>query len=256
MYKGISLHIGVSRLSTDVYRSAAALFSPENDAKAMAELAKHEGYSKIRLFTDEEATLLNFKNCFSECAESLTSGDTFLLTFSGHGGQRADSNGDESDALDETWCFYDGYFLDDDIGAMWKQFKEGVRIIVVSASCHSRSALKPYPVSLPFWKTKANTHTTPVIYSYPDDPEILASILHLSACDDRQQARDGEQFSIFTELLLKTWDEGRFTGTYEQLIRSINSEAGYLQTGGLALLGKTNPDFINTTPFKLLTNKT
>jgi hypothetical protein len=162
------------------------------------------------------------------------------------------------DCKDETWCFYDTHLLDDEIGALWKEFKAGVRIIVVSASCHSRSSLKPYAVALPFWKESepGNNNLKTVLYAYPEDHQIQASILHISACDDRQQARDGEQFSRFTELLLKTWDNGRFDGTYEELVRRINRQAGYLQTSGVAIMGRKDPDLLNAIPFKLLTKKT
>lgn len=232
--------------------------SPEHDATAMAELARQEGYSQVQLFTNEQATRANFMQYFLNCTKALNAGDTFLLTFSGHGGQRDDTDGDETDGKDETWCFYDTHVLDDEIGALWKEFKEGVRIIVVSASCHSRSALKPFTVSLPFWQTPAaaKSKNKPVIYTYPEDRQIRAGILHISACDDGQQARDGEYFSRFTELLLKAWDNGRFNGTYEDLVRQINREAGYLQTSGIAVMGLNAADLLNTTPFKLLTNKT
>lgn len=257
MNKGISLHIGVNRLSTKLYRSEAALFSPENDARAMAGIAEKEGYKSIQLLINEEATKDNFLRHFCGCISALEAGDTFLLTFSGHGGQQEDTDGDEPDGKDETWCFHDTRLVDDDLGRHWKEFKAGVRIIVISSSCHSRSALKPYPVALPFWQTPdaGKSKRQPVVYSYPDDPEILATILHISACDDRQQARDGENFSRFTGLLLDTWGNGRFTGTYEDLVRCINREAGYLQKSGIALMGNKNADLLNAIPFKLLTNK-
>lgn len=258
MNKGISLHIGVNKLSTKWYSREATLCSPENDARAMAGLAEHEGYDLIQILLNEEATKENFSQLFLSCARALNSGDTFLLTFSGHGGQQDDENGDEMDCKDETWCFYDAPLLDDNIGTMWKEFKAGVRIIVVSASCHSRSALKPFSTGLFFWQMRdaAKSKLKPVVYIYPDDPQIQASIVHLSACGDQQQARDGEYFSRFTQLLLKTWDNGKFEGSYEELIRSINREAGYLQTSGIALMGSTAADLLTSKPFKLLTNKT
>jgi hypothetical protein len=47
----------------------------------------------------------------ARAAAALRSGDIFLLTYSGHGGQVPDRNHDEPDLQDETWCLYDGELL-------------------------------------------------------------------------------------------------------------------------------------------------
>lgn len=262
MSKGISLHIGVSQLSENRYRSAADLCSPGNDAKAMADIARYEGYEPIHVLVNETATKANVLNRFSECVAALHAGDTFLLTFSGHGGQKDDMNGDEEDGQDERWCLYDDYLLDDELGSRWKEFREGVRIIVVSSSCHSRTGIRPYHNSRPFGKggTWVNRHRKApvkreVVGAYPPDPEIMASIIHLSACEDWQLARDGSEFSVFTGLLLKYWDHGRFEGSHEELIQEIGKKAGYLQTPGIMTLGKNSEELVQARPFRLLTNK-
>ena len=36
------------------------------------------------------------------------------MSYSGHGGQTPDLNGDEPDRKDETWCLHDGQLIDDD----------------------------------------------------------------------------------------------------------------------------------------------
>src|SRR4030065_82189 len=52
-------------------------------------------------------------------------------------------NGDaEDDGLDETWCLYDGEFLDDELFELWTKFQPGVRILAFSDSCHSGTVLK------------------------------------------------------------------------------------------------------------------
>ena len=80
-------------------------------------------------------------------AKTLASGDFFFLTYSGHGGQVPDVNGDEDDKKDETWCLYDGQLIDDELYFELGQFKAGVRILVLSDSCHSgtvtRAAIMP-----------------------------------------------------------------------------------------------------------------
>jgi hypothetical protein len=78
----------------------------------------------------------------ANAAKALKKGDYLLLSYSGHGGQVPDTNSDESDGLDETWCLYDGEFLDDELYAAFGKFKEGVRIAVFSDSCHSGTMIK------------------------------------------------------------------------------------------------------------------
>ena len=81
----------------------------------------------------------------------------FFLTYSGHGGQVPDVNGDEDDKKDETWCLYDGQLIDDELYYELSRFAAGVRILVLSDSCHSgtvtRAALMP-PATIPTQRPK------------------------------------------------------------------------------------------------------
>lgn len=264
MSKGISLHIGVSKLKIGIYEKEAALSSPVNDAKAMAAIAKHEGYESIHLLVNENATLKNVLSYFDSCIEQLNTGDTFLLTFSGHGGQIDDKNNDESDGKDEVWCLYDTCLVDDTLGSKWHLFKAGVRIIVVSSSCHSRTALRVWSDdcfnSSPFTQNQTclkdiTQNEKSILQSYIKDSNIKASIIHLSACEDEQEARDGDHLSKFTQLLVGFWDNGNFNGNYENLVEKIRVESGYLQRAGIAKMGCNDSTFLNEIPFKLLTPK-
>ena len=199
-----------------------------------------------------------FLELFDRITQSLEDGDIFLFTFSGHGGQIKDCDGDEEDGMDETWCLYDGYLLDDELGARWKEFKRGVRIIVISASCHSGTAIRAYtsdcfPGNTPdhACKKEIKQNAKSILSSYINDGTIRASILHISACEDEQEALDGDKLSLFTRLLLQHWDNGNFTGNYEELVRRIRSESGYNQRAGIATLGNNDPDLLNAQPFKL-----
>lgn len=262
MSKGISIHVGVDKLRPGTYNTEDPLKAPSNDAKAMASIAKHEGYEPIHLLTNEKAIKADFLEIFDMCIPLLNEGDTFFITFSGHGGQVDDNDGDEADGKDEIWCFYDYYLRDDELRKRWQRFRKGVRIIAVSSSCHSRSTLKVFddscfsgsvfPLGVNGQKSVTQNGKS-ILEEYLLDPLVKASIIHISACEDYQQAEDGEEYTMFTRLLLKHWDHGRFKGSYETLVKNIQLESGYTQKAGIAVLGENNPALLNSIPFKLLT---
>ena len=61
------------------------------------------------------------------------------MTYSGHGGQVPDGDDEEADSSDETWVAFDRQIVDDELYELWGKFKPGVRIVVLSDSCHSGS---------------------------------------------------------------------------------------------------------------------
>jgi hypothetical protein len=89
-----------------------------------------------------QATCDKVLDKLDDLANLLKSGDLLVVSYSGHGGQIPDLNGDEADGLDETWCLYDGQLLDDELYGAWMKFQPGVRILTFSDSCHSGTVLK------------------------------------------------------------------------------------------------------------------
>src|SRR5262249_38382236 len=89
-------------------------------------------------------------------AKTLDRGDLFFLTYSGHGGQVPDVTGEERDKKDETWCLYDGQLIDDELYAELAAFEPGVRVLVLSDSCHSGTVTReaPVPGTLPDLRPK------------------------------------------------------------------------------------------------------
>lgn len=139
--RGLYLTVGLNRIDAAAYGDSGSLNACENDAHDMAVLAQKAGFAGKTLLT-ESATSAAVLAELSNAAATLQSGDILFLTYSGHGGQVGDVTGDEPDGLDETWCLYDRQLLDDELYAMWAKFKPGVRIFVLSDSCHSGSVTK------------------------------------------------------------------------------------------------------------------
>jgi metacaspase-1 len=140
--RGLSVHVGVNRLDVTHYGDEFLLSSCVNDAQKMCEIAQGMGYEAV-IFEDENATVSNFTGFMRGAISDLYDGDSLLVTFSGHGSQIPNNSADvEADNLDETLCFFDRMFLDDEFYALLTQFREGVRVHAVFDSCHSGTVAK------------------------------------------------------------------------------------------------------------------
>jgi len=135
--RALSLHIGLNTVSASAYGGwDGPLAACEFDANDLAALARKQGM-KANLLLTKKGTRANALAGIRGAAKSLRAGDLFFLTFSGHGGQVPDVTGDEADKQDETWCLYDGQLIDDELYFELSRFAAGVRILVLSDSCHS-----------------------------------------------------------------------------------------------------------------------
>ncbi len=155
--RAISIHIGLNGVSGDAYGGwTGPLAACEFDANDMAAIAKDKGMSSTVLLT-KKATRANALGALRRAAKSLRAGDLLFLSYSGHGGQVPDINGDEDDKRDETWCLYDGQVIDDELYLEFSRFAAGVRILVLSDSCHSGTVARgipPQPETVPHQRPK------------------------------------------------------------------------------------------------------
>lgn len=76
-------------------------------------------------------------------------GDSLWFSFSGHGSQVVDKNGDESDGYDETILPVDykraGHIIDDEMYDIVRRITRGARLTVLLDACHSGTGLDlPY----------------------------------------------------------------------------------------------------------------
>lgn len=157
MARGISLHIGLNAVNPRHYMGwSGPLVACEYDAKDMARVAGALGYAPTTVLLTKQATTRRVIAAMRSAAQALGPGDAFLLTYSGHGGQVTDTNGDESvrdygemgevgDTKDETWCLYDRQLVDDELYALWAEFPTRCRIFVFSDSCHSGTVTREVP---------------------------------------------------------------------------------------------------------------
>jgi hypothetical protein len=144
--RGRSLHIGLNSVAGSAYGGwTGPLAACEFDANDMAAIAESKGMRPTVLLT-RKATRAAAFDAMRSAAKALHSGDLFFLSYSGHGGQVPDVNGDEPDKRDETWCLHDGQVIDDELYLELCRFAAGVRILILSDSCHSGSVARGIPL--------------------------------------------------------------------------------------------------------------
>lgn len=267
MPKAISIHIGLNHVDPAQYEGwDGKLFACVADAKDMRALAKKEGIGGNTLLLNEEATAEAVTAALSGAAKQLSKGDLLLVTYSGHGGQVKDSNGDESDEMDETWVLFNRQFVDDELYDLWSKFKAGVRIFVLSDSCHSGTVLRDVP---PFISGGPRRRAMPrtvgakvekahkALYrsiqnAHPsaEKTKVGASVLLISGCMDNQFSMDGEKNGAFTGTLKKVWAGGRFKGSYRTFRDKIRSLMPDTQTPNYYFVGAPNAAYEAQKPFK------
>jgi metacaspase-1 len=144
MATGHSLHLGLNSVDPNHYDGwSGPLGGCENDANDMAALVRSQGYASTQVLLTQQATAGAFINAMLALAAKLLPGDILFLSYSGHGGQVPDLDGDEEDdGLDETWCLYDRMLIDDELFRLFSRFAPEVRIFMLSDSCHSGSVAK------------------------------------------------------------------------------------------------------------------
>lgn len=261
--RGESLHVGVNEIDSAHYGTNGLLRSCELDAHDYSVIAAKAGFARKVLLTTN-AFARNVLAQIHLAAGSLVSGDIFLLTFSGHGGQVPDTNGDESDRMDETWCCYDRQLVDDELHEALAKFAAGVRILVLSDSCHSGTvtrnlteSIPPHARCLPPSVARSTATRNSQLYqnvqatTHPrGEANVRASVILISACQDDELAVDGPKNGAFTAALKKVWRNGKFKGDYED----FRSRAGRLlanQHPNYFALGEFNPTFTNQKPFTI-----
>jgi metacaspase-1 len=241
MARKASIHIGLNSVDPRHYSGwDGKLQACEADAHDMHAIAKALKYDTSTVLLTRDATAEKIMGAISQAAGGLDAGDMLLLSYSGHGGQVPDVNGDEKkDSTDETWVAYDRQIVDDELYALWATFKRGVRIFMLSDSCHSGSVSRAIDQDVPDPVADRETAAKqePRLRAMPRDVQIAtyeqnqkvyddienavphktaadvhATVLLISGCRDDQLSSDGWANGLFTENLRKVWGDGTWDG--------------------------------------------
>lgn len=286
-HKGISLHIGLNSVSPAAYSGwDGPLAACEFDANDMAAIARSQQMKTSTLLT-KRATRGNVLAGIRRAARMLKGGDLFFISYSGHGGQVRDVDGDEADGQDETWCLYDGQLIDDELYFELSRFAADTRILVLSDSCHSGTVTRDIPPPPPpgmraklmppavarrvydehqdFYDKLQRDVAEQAGKAFVDPDTALAhvgaagtatavvgkfkpAVLLLSGCQDNQTSMDGDFNGAFTEQVLKIWNRGAFDGDYKLFHARVKAALPASQSPNLFALGKAAA-FLKSRPF-------
>ena len=209
------LLIGVGQYADE----SANLDGIDLDIDIMSRVARNMGFeqSNIKIIADEEATLANVDNAMSTwLVEGVQPQDKVLIYFSGHGTQLTDTNGDESDGVDEALAMHDmrfnegqleGVLVDDRFYELLSQIPSQSVFLIVDA-CHSGTGYRALNDAL-----TGATQAQAKSYRYPGIPakleggftvaakEAPENFAALMAAADDQQSLATQSGSLFTVAL-------------------------------------------------------
>jgi hypothetical protein len=277
--QGISIHIGLNQVDANHYNGwAGQLRACEADAGDMVRIAGAKGFDESTKLLTRDATADAVTRAISDATGKLQAGDILFLTYSGHGGQVPDTNGDEADQLDETWVLYDRQLVDDELWDLWSKFAPGTRILVFSDSCHSGSVnrgifdaatphvvaaamvdtKKPLTKDLPkdvaeqtYEKNKQLYDEVQNAHPSTETAKIGATVILISGCQDNQLSLDGDKNGLFTQQVLAVWDDGKWVGSHPSFHKAVGAKMPPTQSPNYAPVGASDGAFEQQTPLTI-----
>jgi uncharacterized caspase-like protein len=139
-----ALVIGIN----DYPGTGSDLFGCVNDALDWAAALRNRGFS-VTLLLDAEAKKARIMSEGRKLVRATKGDDKLLCTFSGHGTQVRDLNGDESDYRDEAICPHDldkgQLILDDELAVLFGALPPTARCVLIADSCHSGTVARMAP---------------------------------------------------------------------------------------------------------------
>lgn len=115
-----------------------------NDAKDWENLLKTQYGFKTTLLLDSQVTSEKVASVLNDMVAKAGEGWHIVWTYSGHGSNVPDKDGDEPDARDECICLYDRFFIDDEIRAIMSKLNPKTKFTFISDSCHSGTVTRAF----------------------------------------------------------------------------------------------------------------
>lgn len=272
MARGISLHFAVSTPGPGCCETST-LASPRANAATMADIARKKGFWVREPLLDSRVDSHAVLRALRGAACELEPADILLLTFAGHGCE-ATGLRPAFEPKDQGWCLTDRLFLDNELDKALEAFQPGVRILIVSDSCHSRTISggpflpKEAPAGHAAFAAMRDARAEQIAADWgledecrllvlPTTPHpenrIQASVIVLAASLDHQNAREVSGVALFTTALKAVTEEDRFE-TYCGFMNEISGRVSLqrpTQVPAMGFAGIPNPAFARQRPFTI-----
>jgi hypothetical protein len=181
-----------------------------NDVNNIKSMIKNIGFNNINVLTDETDTPPNKINILTELTNLLSnsnSNDLLFFSYSGHGSQVVDRNGDETDGRDEVIVPLDfNVITDDELKTVIQTYlKPNVTLFALFDCCNSGTVLDlkyQYLDSLNYDNYTENNKAT----------DTIGNVIMISGCTDNQTSADA---------FINNTSQGAMTWAF---IESINSK--------------------------------
>lgn len=262
------LHFGINKLGFIPPEPVEVLRHAENDAVSYHNICTNLKWESS-LFINSNATVPKFLDSLIHYSSICVPNDLLVISFSGHGTKILDINFDENDSYDEVLVFYDQMLIDDLVKVQFSRFKEGVNIFFITDCCHSGTISKIRPIKKAAFNRPpirgfssrigqmifdSNIEYRIIKQSINEETiKLKSSVIHFAACQDSETASDGTllmKHGLFTHILLKTWEDGRYLGNYETFFSEIKKQMGSSQNPNVSFEGIINHNFLMSPPFK------
>lgn len=123
-----------------------------NDVNDWAAALQKRGFAVAKLL-NQQATGKAIRTAIKSTVGNAKSGDIVVIQYSGHGSFVPDVNSDEPDGTDECLCPYEvrtnGPITDDELFELYSARQQGVKLLMISDSCHSGTVAKFAPITTP-----------------------------------------------------------------------------------------------------------
>ena len=198
---------------------------------------------------DKDATGKAIRQAIKSVIGAAKTGDSVVIQYSGHGSFVPDEDGDEPDGTDECICPYDitskGPITDDELFDLYNDKSRGVKLLVISDSCHSGTVARFAP-SFMLPTTRGGDAPQPKVRFLPPEnflskkamaglsvrrtsrasspPGRYAALL-MAGCQDREYSYDayfqGRPNGAFSFVALKELAKLKPSATYRQWYDAI-----------------------------------
>jgi metacaspase-1 len=231
-----------------------------NDAGQWASLLRdHFDFpsADVRVMTDSEATKANMLSGLKDLLAGAGPGDVLVFTNSSHGSHIPDTSGDEP-TYDEVLCPYDvrdNAVSDDELRELFSGLPTGVRLTVISDSCHSGTVTRALIIDnipgLSMPDDRRVRFLSPALFRggpvLPDPmgatprtrmayPQSSMDHVLLAGCKDSEYSYDavigGDYHGAMTYHAIKAIEDAKYEITYTELRDGLGpmlEQAGYQQ---------------------------